>query len=172
MLKLFMNVFADSGQKFGSTARHDPYREFNFRVTITGKKVFTKVGFQKVTGIKLKTDIIEYREGADKQLAPHKLAGLIKHDPITMERGMSQDTDMVDWLFQQVTKANDDQFKCTVIIEMMDRDNKTSVKKYELLEAWISDYETGDLDANGNAIAIDRMVVQFEGVRINGKLIQ
>lgn len=165
------NVLADSGQKFGSTERHDPYRDFNFRVTITGKKTFAKAGFNKVTGIKVKTDVIEYRDGADKQLTPHKLSGLVKYDPITLERGMSEDTDMWDWLFLQVT-SNDNKHKCTVIIEVMDRDNKKAVKKYEVLEAWISDYETNDFDAAGNNVAIDRMVIQHEGIKFNGKTIR
>lgn len=164
--KLFLNVFADSGQAFASTERHDPYRNFNFKVTITGKKVFAKAGFQKITGLKVKTDVIEYRDGNDKQLTPHKLAGLVKFDPVTFERGMSEDGDMFDWLYLQ-TKANpnDDGHKVTILIELLDR-NRKAVKAWELTEAWISDYETGDFDAQGNGVMIERMVIQHEGLKI------
>lgn len=161
-----MNVHADSGQSFASTDRHDPYRNFNFLVTITGKKIFAKAGFQKITGLKLKTDVIEYREGGDRQLSPHKLPGLLKNDPITFERGMSEDGDMFDWIYQQVTKApNDDGHKCTVKIELLDR-GRQGVKAWEMREAWISDYETGDFDAKSNNVAVEKMVVQHEGIKL------
>jgi phage tail-like protein len=171
LAKILKEVHADSGQTFASTDRHDPYRNFNYSVEITGKKTFAKAGYQKVTGLKVKTDVIEYREGSDKQLTPHKLTGLTKYDPVTFERGMSEDSDMIDWIFQQINEANDDTHKVTVKVILKDR-GTGNVKSWELLEAWISDYETGDFDAQGNGVAIDRMVVQHEGIKFNGKTIQ
>lgn len=159
-----MDVHADSGQAFASTDRHDPYRNFNYVVTITGKKTFARAGFQKITGLKVKTDVIEYREGADAQLNPHKLAGLVKFDPVTFERGMSEDMDMWNWILLQVG-SNDDGHKCTITIELKDR-NRAGAKKWEMRESWISDYETGDFDAQGNGIMLDRMVVQHEGLKL------
>jgi phage tail-like protein len=163
MKKLFMNVKADTGQAFASTGRHDPYRDFNYKVTITGKKIFAKVGFNKVTGLKLKTDVIEYRDGADSQMTPHKMSGLVKHDPVTFERGMSEDLDIWNWVIQQI-KSNDDGHKCTIVIELLDR-ARNGVRKWELQECWVSDYETGDFNAQGNGIMIDRMIVQYEGIK-------
>lgn len=152
-----------TGQTFANTKRHDPYRNFNFRVTITGAKTFAKAGFQKVTGLKVKTDVVEYRDGDDSQLSPHKMAGLVKTDPITLERGQSEDVDIWDWIVQQV-RSNDDGHKCTIVVEVLDR-ARNGVIKYEYRECWVSDYESGDLDAQGNAILIDRMVIQHEGVK-------
>lgn len=163
MRKMFMNVNADSGQTFASTGRHDPYRNFNYKVTISGKKIFAKSGFNKITGLKLKTDVIEYRDGNDSQLTPHKLSGLVKHDPVTFERGMSEDADIWSWVIQQI-KSNDDGHKATITIELLDK-ARNGVKKWELLECWVSDYETGDFDAMGNGVMIDRMVVQYEGIK-------
>lgn len=166
MLKnLFLNVQADSGQTFASTDRHDPYRNFNYVVTITGKKVFAKGGFQKITGLKLKTDVIEYRDGNDKQLTPHKMAGLIKFDPVTFDRGMSDDEDMFNWIYQQAKQnPNDDGHKVTITIELQDR-GRQGKKAWELQEAWIADYETGDFDAQGNGVMIERMIIQHEGLK-------
>lgn len=162
--KLLMDVFANSGQTFATTERHDPYKNFNFAVTITGKKVFAKSGFQKISGLKIKTDVVEYRDGDDAQLSPHKSAGLVKSDPITFERGMSEDTDIFDWLkLQAQGAANDGGFKCTIKIELKDR-GRGVVKSWELREAWISDYETGDFDAQGNAVMVEKMIVQHEGL--------
>lgn len=160
---LFMNVEAQSGQTFANAGAHDPYKNFNFRVTITGKKVFAKAGFNKITGLKLKTDVIEYRDGDDTQLGPHKSGGLVRYDPVTFERGMSEDTDIWEWIVKQVNSADSDH-KCTIKIELLDR-SRTGVKAWEMIECWASDYETGDFDAAGNAVQIDRMIVQHEGLR-------
>lgn len=162
---LFLNVFASSGQTFASSERHDPYRNFNYKVTITGKKTFAKAGFQKISGLKIKTDVIEYRDGDDAQLTPHKIPGLVKSDPVTFERGMSEDADMLDWIVQQVSK-NDSEHKCTITIELLDR-ARNGVNKWELRECWISDYETGDFDAQGNSIMLEKMVVQHEGMKFS-----
>lgn len=162
---LFLTVFADSGQTYANTDRHDPYKNFNFRVTITGKTNFVKAGFSNVTGIKGKTDVVEYRDGNDTQLSPHKSGGLVKYDPITLERGMSEDKDIWNWFIQQI-RGVDGEAKCTMKIELLDR-NRTAVKTWELLECWASDYETGDFDAQGNGVAIDRMVVHFEEIKDN-----
>lgn len=164
--KLVVNVLADSGQTFASTERHDPYKNFNYAVTITGKKTFAKMGFQKISGLKMKTDVIEYRDGDDAQLSPHKSAGLVKSDPITFERGMSDDNDMYDWMAMQAQLgANDDGHKSTIKIELKDR-GRGVVKTWELRECWISDYETGDFDAQGNGVMVEKMVVQHEGVQL------
>lgn len=165
-LRLMEEVLASSGQTFANTDRHDPYRNFNFRVTIVGKKTFAQAGFQKITGLKTKTDVIEYRDGDDTQISPHKLPGLVKTDPVTFERGMSEDQDMYDWIHMQAkTSANDGDHKVTITIELLDR-GRQGVKKWEMQEAWISDYETGDFDAQGNGVMVEKMVIQHEGMKL------
>lgn len=160
--KLFLEALADSGQKFASTGRHDPYRSYNFEVAISGKKVFAKAGFQKVTGLKMDTEVIEYREGADKQQTPHKMPGLEKYDPITLVRGMSEDADMITWATMS-RSANDDAFKCTVTITLKDRNGK-AVKRWQAKEAWTASYDIGDLDAQSNAVLLETITVQHEGL--------
>jgi len=172
--KFFMKVHANSGQSFAVTGRTDPYKAFNFRVTITGKKNFAKFGFTRVTGLKATTDVVEYRDGNDLSITPRKSAGLVKYDPVTLERGMSEDTDMMDWLQLNARTngsgaSNDSQMLCTVKIELLDRD-RAVVKTWELLDAWIADYEIGELDASSSAVLIERMVINYNGMSfINGR---
>lgn len=159
-----MNVFANSGQTFASTERQDPYKNFNYSVTIVGRKNFAKAGFNKITGLKFKTDVVEYRDGDDVQLSLSKSAGLVKTDPVTFERGMSEDMDIADWM-SKVAGSNDEGVKSTIIIELKDR-ARNGGKKWELRNCWISDYETGDFDAQGNAVMLERMVIQHEGIKV------
>jgi phage tail-like protein len=168
---LFLTVLANSGQTFADTKRHDPYKGFNFRVTISGKKNFAKYGFQKVTGLKVKTDVVEYREGNDTQLNPHESFGLVKYDPITMERGMSEDKDMHDLIqlnvkTDQTGGGNESDAAIDVKIELLDRARNVA-KSWTLLEPKIFEYETGDFDAqNSTNVIVDRMVIRHEGWKL------
>lgn len=171
---LLLEVQANSGQSFAVTGRTDPYKAFNFRVTITGKKVFGKLGFQKVSGLKAKTDVVEYRDGNDSGLAIRESAGLIKFDPITLERGMSEDEDMIEW-FELNAKAdqsgasNDSQMSCQMKIELLDRD-RTVVKTWDVIDCWVAEYESADFDAQSNNIAIEKITVHHHGWNYtNGK---
>ena len=162
-LRQLGTVLADTGSSFSNVERHDPYRNFNFRVSIVGKKTFAKAGFNKISGLSAKTDVIEWRDGDDSQLTPHKSAGLVKTDPVTFERGMSEDLDAWDWMVMSAN-SNDESHKSTITIELLDRGRNGTIK-WELKECWISDYEAGELDALGNAILVEKMVVQHEGMK-------
>lgn len=152
---------------FANSARHDPYKEFNFEVVITGALNFGKFGFNKVTGLKAKLDVVEYREGGDN-ITTHKSAGQVSFDAITLERGMSEDVDMWNWITKAFSATSlagatvEPAYKGLMTIKLKDRDGSV-VKTWDVLECWISDYETGDFNAQGNGVMIERMVVQHEG---------
>lgn len=162
-LKLLQRANADTGTTFSEVNRHDPYRNFNYKVQIVGAKVFAKAGFSKISGLTAKTDVIEYRDGDDSQLTPHKTAGLIKTDPVTFERGMSEDLDAWDWMVMSAN-SNDENHKAEISIELLDR-GRNGVIRWTLKECWVSDYETGEFDALGNAIMVEKMVIQHEGIK-------
>lgn len=162
-LKQLQAVQADTGTTFSNVEKHDPYRNFNFKVQIIGKRTFARSGFNKISGLSAKSDVIEYRDGDDSQLTPHKTAGLVRTEPVTFERGMSEDLDAWNWMVDSCN-SNDESHKATIKIELLDR-GRNGVVTWEMKECWISDYETGEFDALGNAIMIEKMVVQHEGMK-------
>ena len=54
-------------------ARNDPYKNFKFRVEISG---ITSAGFSECTGLSTEVDCIEYREGGD--FVSRKLPGRVE----------------------------------------------------------------------------------------------
>ncbi len=165
-MKLFREASANfgSGLSFADTERHDPYKSFRFEVEISGNTVFAKAGFQQVSGLQMSTEVIEYREGGDN-LTVSKSPGLTKFEPITLQRGMSEDTDMWDWaskMFHIDDTAHNQKYKANVKIKLKSR-NGTVVKAWEVPNAWISKYETGEFDAMGNNIMIETLELQNEG---------
>ncbi|MMZ51277.1 T4-like virus tail tube protein gp19 [compost metagenome] len=172
--KLLNTAYAESGLSFSNTERHDPYKTFNYRVTISGKKNFAKAGFNTVTGLKATTEAVPYRDGNDPNLSIGQSAGLVTYDPVVLSRGMSEDTDLFDWFNLNVNTAGnsgqaDHNMKCTVKIELMDRD-RVVVKTWELIEAWPVEYELPELNATANEVAIDRLTIRHNGIRFtNGR---
>jgi phage tail-like protein len=151
-----------SGQTFANTARYDPYKSYKFLVEISGNRLFAKAGFQKCTGLKATVDVTEYREGGD-ELTVSKTPGLTKFDPITLTRGMSEDVDMWNWAYESIYGTDQSpKYRAHVTIKLQDRDG-TIVKTWNVPNAWISEYSTGDFDASGDAVMLENIILQHEG---------
>jgi phage tail-like protein len=170
--KVFREALAvnrGSGLKFANTNRFDPYKSFKFEVVISGQMVFAKAGFQKVSGLKMSTEVTEYREGGDNNTTS-KIPGITKFDPITLERGMSEDVDMYNWAMKMFSIDGDKgtvaspNYRAQMEITLKDR-NGTPVKRWQIPSCWVSKYETGDFDAMGNNIMIEKIEVVHEGFK-------
>jgi hypothetical protein len=64
--------------------RHDPYKNFKFRVKWDGAHV---AGVSKVSGLKRSTEVVEDREGGDPSTS-RKSPGRTRFDAITLERAL------------------------------------------------------------------------------------
>lgn len=144
----------------------DPYRNFKFEVEIDG---FVRAGFSKVTGLKHTVEKVEYREGGENETM-RKLPGQSSFDDIVLERGMSTDSDFVDWIEMVFTldKAEgiqgDESFRKTPVIYLKDKAGNR-VKKWTVYRAWPSEKASPDLDASANDVAIESLTLANEGVK-------
>jgi phage tail-like protein len=159
--------------KFTKNAnRIDPYKNFKFRVKWDTNYV---AGVSKVTALKRTTEVIEYREGGDMS-SPHKTPGRTKYEPITMERGVSHDTDFEMWANKVWDYGNaqaaPDQRQKEVSLQDFRRDfiidvfNEAGQKviSYHVHRAWVSEFVAqADLDANANAVLIQSLKIEHEG---------
>jgi phage tail-like protein len=73
--------------------RFDPYKNFKFRVKWDGRYV---AGISKVGALKRTTEVVEHREGGDPSTS-RKSPGRNKFEAITLERGITHDTDFDAW---------------------------------------------------------------------------
>ena len=146
--------------------RFDPYKNFKFQVRWDGKVV---AGISKVSAIKQSTDPVEHREGGDPNTV-RKTPSTWKFEPITLERGVTHDPEFENW----AKKVWDTQgaasglisladFRKDIFIDLMNEQGAVA-KSYKVYNCWVSEYTAlPELDANGNAIAIEMMVLQNEG---------
>ena len=147
-----------------NTHRFDPYKNFKFRIKWDGKYV---AGVSKITPLKRSTEPNSNREGGDpstQRVSPTTW----KFEPITLERGVTHDTEFEKWA-NLIYHTDGDaaislkNFRKDCIIELLNEQG-TVAKAYKVYRCWVSEYTTlPELDANGNAVAIESMVLQNEG---------
>jgi phage tail-like protein len=146
--------------------RHDPYKSFKFRVRWEGRVV---AGVSKVSALKRSTEVISHREGGAPSLQ-RVMPGHTRFEPVTLERGISHDVDFEDWA-NQVFRLGSAQgqemalkgFRKDVTLELMNEAGQLALA-YRLYRCWVSEYSAlPELDANGNAVAIETMTLVHEG---------
>ena len=76
-----------------NTQRFDPYKNFKFRIKWDGRYV---AGISKVGALKRTSEVVEHREGGDASTS-RKSPGRTKYDAITLERGVTHDTEFEKW---------------------------------------------------------------------------
>lgn len=146
--------------------RFDPYKNFKFRVKWDGKYV---AGVSKVGALKRSTEMVEHREGGDPS-SSRKSPGRTKFEAITLERGVTHDTEFEKWankvwnfgagLGVEVSLAD---FRKDIIIEVYNEAGQLALA-YKVYRCWVSEFQAlPDLDANANAIAIQNIKLENEG---------
>jgi len=146
--------------------RADPYKNYRFLVYF-GQATTPVAAVSKVGGLKRSSDVIEYKEGGNSII--RKGLGRTKYDPITLERGVTHDSDFEDWAnaAQVLDKGSASQslknLRKEVRIELLNEEGQP-VHRYVVHRCWVSEFQAlGDLDAGGNAIAIEHIKMENEG---------
>ncbi len=149
-----------------NATRLDPYKNFKFRVKWDGRYV---AGISKVGMLKRTTEVVEHRTGGDPSTVL-KSPGQSKYEPITLERGVTHDTDFEVWAnkvwnFQSGlgSEVSLKDFRKDIIIEMYNEAGQLAIA-YKVYRCWVSEYQAlPELDASANAVAIQMITLQNEG---------
>jgi phage tail-like protein len=146
--------------------RFDPYKNFKFRVKWDGRYV---AGISKVSALKRSTEVVEHREGGDPSTS-RKSPGRTKYEPVTLERGVTHDTEFEKWANKvwnfgaglgAETSLKD--FRKDIIIEVYNEAGQPAIS-YKVFRCWASEFQSlPDLDANANAVAIQSLKLENEG---------
>jgi phage tail-like protein len=139
-----------------NTNRFDPYKNFKFRVKWDGRYV---AGVSKVSTLKRTTEVVKHREGGDPS-SSRKSPGRTEYDAITLERGVTHDTEFEKWANKvwnygsglgAETSLKD--FRKDITIELYNEAGQLAVA-YKVYRCWCPFQSLPDLDANANAVAI------------------
>jgi phage tail-like protein len=120
--------------------------------------------------------VIEYKEGGN----PITLKGLgrVKYEPITLERGVTQDTEFLDWadaaqrLDQGHPTTSLKNLRREIRIQLLNEEGQ-AVKGYIVHRCWVSEFQAlPDLDAGANAVAIEHIKLENEGWEIDPTVVE
>jgi len=149
-----------------NTYRFDPYKNFRFLVYF-GQSSKPVLGVSKITGFKRTSDVIEYKEGGNSII--RKGLGRTKYDPLMLERGVTHDSEFEDWAnaAQVLDQGHPNQslkdLRRDIRIELLNEQG-LPVHRYVVHGCWVSEYQPlSDLDAAGNAVAIEHIKIENEG---------
>lgn len=148
-----------------NTYRFDPYLSFKFRVKWDGEYV---AGLSKCSALKKTTEVVDWREGGDPSHG-RKLPGKTSYEPITLEKGVTHDPAFEDWAnlvnnFQGDAAMSLRNFRKEVVVIDVFNLQGVVVLSYIVHRAWVSEYTAlPELDAAGNAVAIQTIILQNEG---------
>lgn len=145
--------------------RLDPYKNFRFRIKWDGHYV---AGMSKCSALKRTTTAIDINNGGSPITL--KSPGRTKFEPITMERGVTHDTDFEAWankVWNYGAKPGMESsladFRKNLSIELYNEAGQ-KVLAYNVYRAWISEYQAwADLDAGANAVLIQHIKLENEG---------
>jgi len=141
--------------------RIDPYKNFKFRVKWDGRYV---AGVSKVSGLKRTTEVVTHREGGDPS-SSHKSPGRTQYEAITIERGVTHDPEFEKWATDSGlgAEASLKDFRKDILLEIYNEAGHLALA-YKVFRCWVSEYQVlPDLDANANAVAIERIKLENEG---------
>jgi phage tail-like protein len=150
-----------------NATRFDPYKNFKFRVKWDGKYV---AGVSKCSALKRTTEVVEHREGGDPSTS-RKSPGRSKFEAVTLERGVTHDVEFEQWankvwnfgsgLGAEVSLKD---FRKDILIEVYNEAGQLALA-YKVFRCWVSEYQSlPDLDANANAVAIQHIKLENEGI--------
>jgi phage tail-like protein len=147
-----------------NTWRHDPYKNFKFRVKWDGVYV---AGISKVGVLKRTTEVVSHRSGGDPS-SSRKSPGRTEYDPITLERGVTHDVAFEQWAnkvwnYGSAEEVSLKDFRKDLILEVCNEAGQVAIA-YKIFRCWVSEWQAlPDLDANANAVAIQHIRLENEG---------
>jgi phage tail-like protein len=149
-----------------NTSRFDPYKNYRFLVYF-GTSTSAVAAVSKVSSLKRSSDPIDYIEGGNPIIL--KGLGRTKYEPITMERGITFDTDFEDWanaaqvLSSGSASTSLANLRKEIRIVLLNESGQP-VHQYKVHRCWVSEFQAlPDLDASQNGVAIEQIKIENEG---------
>jgi len=131
-------------------AEQDIYRAYNFRLDIQG----TIAGyFTEVRDMEVRVEAIAYREGGGPP-GVRKLPGRVDIGEISLKYGLTSSTYLWDWL---MTAVNGNVERRNASIILLHPDGVQEVARWNLTNAWVTEWRGAKLDAMGQQAAIEQI---------------
>jgi phage tail-like protein len=141
--------------------RERPYTNFNFLVDLgDGSTDGPQAGFEEVILPEMWMDVIEYRNGNEKENSVRKLTGLDHVGNAVLKRGVIGSLNLYQW-YDDVRNGNQNALR-NVIIHLQSEDHSAIVQTWKLLRARVIGLKWGPLHAKSKDVAVEYVVLACE----------
>ena len=148
-----------------SVLRERPYVNGNFLVDLgTGDDDGIIAGFAEVILPASSAEVVEYRNGNEKENVPRQMPGGVKHERVILKRGLIGDLSLYEW-WTQVENGDLDAYR-DVTIKLQAEDRSEVVFTWTLRNAWPAAYRFSPLNAGGEHIVMEIVELAYEGLHI------
>jgi phage tail-like protein len=145
--------------------RDRPYCNFNFLVDLgSGDTEGPNAGFEEVVLPEVWVDVIEYRNGNDRENSVRKLTGLEHCGNLVLKRGVIGSLDLYRW-YDDVRNGNAQTLR-TVTIQLQNEDHTAIVQTWRLLRARVVRLKWGPLHARSKEVAVEYAELACERVEL------
>jgi phage tail-like protein len=158
-----------------NVSRLDPYKSYRFLVYF-GQSTTAVAAVSKISALKRSSDVIEYSEGGNNIVL--KGLGRTKYEPITLERGLTQDNDFITWadaaqkLDQGHPTTSLANLRREIRIQLLNEEGQP-VHGYIVHRCWVSEFQAlPDLDAGATAVAIEHIKLENEGWEVDPTVVE
>ncbi|MBZ4419325.1 phage tail protein [Myxococcus sp. RHSTA-1-4] len=135
----------------------DPFRAYNFKLLIDG---VSEGHFTQCTGLQVKVSALHFREGGAGPVV-RRLPGPVSYGDVTLRYGLTSSPELWAWFLASVNGVPQ---RKNVSVLMLDIDGVTERLRWNLNEAWPTEWKAHPLDALGQQIAIDSLTLVFESI--------
>ena len=135
----------------------DPYLAYNFKLQVQG---VTEGHFTEIGGLGVKVEAIPYREGGGNGIV-RRLLGPVRYGDVTLRYGLTDSTELWEWFKKSINGEVD---RRNVSILMLNTAGTQEVLRWNLINAWLSQWRAAPLDALGREVAIESLTMVYETV--------
>ena len=133
----------------------DPFRSYNFKLDIGG---VTEAHFTECSGLGVKVTSIAYREAGNNQVVRHS-PGPVDYAAVTLRYGLTSSRKLWDWL-QSAAQGRVERKNVSIL--MLDSQGTSEVMRWNLIDAWPSEWHSASLDALSREVAIESMTLVYD----------
>jgi phage tail-like protein len=145
--------------------RDRPYAQFNFLVDLgTGNTDGPHAGFQECSEIGMSVDVVEYRNGNEKENGVRKLTGLARYPDVALKRGIIGSLDLYQWL-NDIRNGNQAALR-TVVVQLMNEDHSAVVQEWKLIRARVVRHVSGPFNAKDSNVAMEEITLAYERLEL------
>ena len=143
-----------------ATLREQPYGNAQFIVEIDG---LGDSAFDQVLLPEVGVEVIEYREGGDRERASRKMPGLQKFSNIVLRRGYTGSLSLYKWM-QQARQGEADSLRSMVVI-LLDEE-RIAVTRWIFRNAFPIQHTFSLLDAMDGSTLVEQIELAFESAEM------